>query len=286
MIDFFRSTFTWKCHPWEPDPYYRYPGGFVGQPGQVYHVRFNLQAACEIREEASGHVAELFLGSPCRSEYTIASRNLFQIPSGEWRMAFSRQSKLDIANRPSYEEEAASTAPLDQAYQDYRIDIRNFPECEELTDSSELVQATLAQDLLNARSTYRDAEHGMTVTVEFPVNIINLNEADAEFQVCTGPILLPDLKTWNGQEVNRVFQAHVAFSAWDYVEFILQRKVAAAPEEREWLDQPRGRDRHELHDPQNPPPGTPRSRPRLSTYNETWELESSNVVLRAPNPVP
>ena len=42
MIDFSRSTFTWHNHPWTPDPYYRYAGGFVGEPGQVYHVRFGL----------------------------------------------------------------------------------------------------------------------------------------------------------------------------------------------------------------------------------------------------
>ena len=35
MIDFSRSTFTWKSQPWQPDPYYRYTGGFVGTPGQV-----------------------------------------------------------------------------------------------------------------------------------------------------------------------------------------------------------------------------------------------------------
>ena len=52
MIDFSRSTFTWHNHPWTPDPYYRYAGGFVGEQGQVYHVRFGLEASCEVRDEA------------------------------------------------------------------------------------------------------------------------------------------------------------------------------------------------------------------------------------------
>ena len=33
---------TWKALPREPDPYYKYAGGFVGTFGQVYHVRFNI----------------------------------------------------------------------------------------------------------------------------------------------------------------------------------------------------------------------------------------------------
>ena len=84
MINFPRSTFTWEAHPYQPDPYYKWTGGFVGINGQVYHVRFNLEAQCAITEEATGKTTELFLGAPCRSEYTIARRNLFQVPSGEW----------------------------------------------------------------------------------------------------------------------------------------------------------------------------------------------------------
>jgi len=283
MINFPCSTFTWKAHPWETDPYYRYAGGFVGTHGQVYHVRFSLEAACEIRDEGTGRVAELFLGAPCRSEYTIASRNLFQVPSGEWRMAFSRDCAIPIARRPSGEQENTSAGKLSEAYQDYKIDVRTFPESTELTDARQIVEASLANDRLGTRSTYRDAERGLTVTVEFPVNLINLNEADAEFQICTGPVLLPDLTTWDGQEVRRVFLADVALTSFDHVEFILRREVEAAESEREWLDVPRGRDRYELLDPENPPPNYPPPRPRLTAYNEVWELEATNVVMRAEN---
>ena len=76
---------------------------------------------------------------------------------------------------------------------------------------------------------------GLAITVEYPVNLINLNKDHSEFQVCTGPIILPDLATWDGSEVQRVFLAHVAFTEFDHVEFILRREVEAAPAEQEWL---------------------------------------------------
>jgi hypothetical protein len=283
MIDFPRSTFTWKSHPWKPDPHYRWTGGFVGTPGQVYHVRFNLETRCEVRDETSGQTAELFLGAPCRSEYTIARRNLFQIPSNEFRFVFSRNSRLNIASRPSDEAEEAPTARLDDLFQEHRIDVRAFPETTELTDAGQIAEATLANAVLSAVSTYRDAERGFTVAVEYPVNLININPVDGEFQVCTGPVILPDLATWDGREVGRVFLAHVAFSQFDHVEFILCREVQVAPEEREWLDKPRGRDRLELIDPSDPPPDYPPARPRPTVYNETWELPASNVILKAEN---
>lgn len=283
MIDFPRSTFTWKTRPYQPDPHYKYAGGYVGQPGQVRHVRFNLEAKCEVRNEATGQVTDLFVGAPCRSEYTIPRRNLFQIPSDEFRMAFSRDRRLAIAKRPSIEHETVSVAKLGEDFQDHKIDLRLLPDATELTDAAQIVAATLANDLLNVRSTYHDADRGLSITVEYPVNLINVNQADSEFQICTGPVIVPDLGTWDGRDVSRVFLAHVAITAFDYVEFILRRQVKAALEERAWLDQPRGRDRQELLDPNNPPPNYPPPRPRLTVYNETWELEGSNVVLHAEN---
>lgn len=283
MVNFPHSTFTWKTHPWVPDPYYRYAGGFVGKAGQVYQVRFNLEAKCEVRDEASGYVAELFLGAPCRTEYTIAKRNLFQVPSDEFRMAFSRASRLTIARRPSDEEEPVSVARLDEAFQSHRIDIRTFPDASDLTDAGSIVRATLANDLLNARSTYRDADRGLTISVEYPVNLININEDDDEFQICTGPVIVPDLATWNGRDVKRVFLAHVAISDFDYVEFILRREVDVSKSDKEWLDKPHGRDRLELNDPDKRPPGYRPRRPRPTVYNMVWELDATNVVMQATN---
>jgi hypothetical protein len=246
-------------------------------------VRFNLEASCTITDEATGTSTELFVSAPCRTEYTIAKRNLFQVPSSEFRFFFSRQYRLGLAKRPSTEPEEVSVTPLSEAFAEHRIDLRTFGAVTELTTVEQISAATLNNDLLNAVSTYRDAARGLTIRVEYPVNLINLNVADGEFQVCTGPILLPDLATWDGAEVQRVFLAHAAFTAFDHVEFILQREVDAAPEERVWLDQPRGRDRLELLDPNKRPPDYPPARPKPTVYNETWELAATNVVLRAEN---
>jgi len=102
---------------------------------------------------------------------------------------------------------------------------------------------------------------------------------DNEFQICTGPVIVPDLTTWDGRDVRRVFLAHVAISGFDYVEFILQRDIEAAEAERQWLDQPHGRDRLELLDPTNRPPNYPPSRPRQTVFNEVWELKARNIVM-------
>lgn len=281
MINFPRSTFTWQIHPWVPDPYYRWAGGFVGKAGQVYHVRFDLDACCRLRDGQGRQVAEYFLGAPCHTEYTIAATNLFQIPSTEWRLAFSATHSLPLARRPSTEAEAVRATPLSRGFRDWRLNLRSFAGEKVWTEAAPIAQATLAGAALNARSVYTDSGSGLEVELEYPVNVMNLNVADGEFQVCTGPVLLPDLATWDGSTVHRVFFAHAAFSRFDRVEFILRREVEAAPHERIWLDQPRGRDRLELADPAVRPPGYPPPRPWPTVFNETWELEGRNAVVEA-----
>ena len=176
--------------------------------------------------------------------------------------------------------------PHAEAWADHRIVIRCFDGGEELRTHRQIVDAALGDDLLNGVCTWRDEASGLEVSVEFPVNLINVNADPAQFQVCTGPILLPDLATWDGADLRRIFVADVALTRFDRVEFILRREVEAADAEKEWLDRPRGRDRLELIDPANPPGGYPPRRPRPTVFNEVWDLESTNLLLRADNSSP
>ena len=152
-----------------------------------------------------------------------------------------------------------------------------------MTSATSTIEATLAGDFLNVCTTYKDQKDNLQVTIEYPVHVINLNQKDSEFQTCTGPIFLPDLRTWDGNQLGQGFVADAAISSFDWTEFILRREVEAATHERDWLDAVRGRDRYELQDPNNPPSEHPPSRPKPLVFNEIWEFESENVVLKAPN---
>ena len=125
------------------------------------------------------------------------------------------------------------------------------------------------------------------MTVEYPVNLINLNEEDAEFQVCTGPVLLPDLATWRreaaGARVPGARRLPPRSTTWSS---FCAGRWRPRRSERRWLDLPRGRDRFELIDPAVSPPGHPPRRPRPYAYNEVWELPAENAILAAANDAP
>ena len=74
----------------------------------------------------------------------------------------------------------------------------------------------------------------------------------------------------------------MAFSAFDYVEFILRREIEPAESEKAWFHEVRGRDRLELWDPENrPPEPIEQLRPLPTVYHETRAFPAKNVILRA-----
>ena len=143
-----------------------------------------------------------------------------------------------------------------------------------------VIQATRDSALLNAVCSFRDDARQLTVTVEFPVELINFDEPNAKFQVCTEPVIVPDLATWDGQGLDRVFLAGVAFSSFDRVEFILQRAIEPADSELSWYHEVRGRDRNEVREGAVEPPGVERGRPKPLVFNEVWTRDAEITIAR------
>ena len=279
MIDFSRSFLTWTHHPHEPDPVYKYTGGLLADSGDVICVRLKADARLTISPDA-GEAFTCFVISPCRAEYTIVSDNLFQIPSGEYRAVFSETLGIPIGKRPSIEAEDLSRQSLADNYERFDVDIRRFAHAEPLASVPEVIEASWDGALMNATCTYRDEARSLTVTVEFPVELINFDEKNEKFQVCTEPVIVPDLATWDGDGLDRVFLAGVAFSDFDRVEFILRREVEPAASELSWYHQVRGRDRNELREGAVEPPDAERGRPNPLVFNEVWTRDAEITIAR------
>ena len=279
MIDFSRSFLTWTHHPHEPDPVYKYTGGLLADRGDVICVRLKADARLTITPD-TGESFTCYVIAPCRAEYTIVSENLFQIPSGEYRAVFSETLGIPIARRPSTETEPVGRHSLAEHYAKFEVDIRHFAHAEPLASVPAVIQATRDSALLNAVCSFRDDARQLTVTIEFPVELINFDEPNAKFQVCTEPVIVPDLATWDGQGLDRVFLAGVAFSSFDRVEFILQRAIEPADSELSWYHEVRGRDRNEVREGAVEPPGVERGRPKPLVFNEVWTRDAEITIAR------
>ena len=124
MIDFSRSLITWTIDWAEPDPVYAFPGGFVGEPGEATTSRLQIDASCEIVDEARGVACTIYLSAPCRSEFIVADDNLFQVPNGEFRAAASAAFTVPIATEPSWHDEGTRRQPIAARFAEYDIDVR------------------------------------------------------------------------------------------------------------------------------------------------------------------
>jgi hypothetical protein len=279
MIDFQRSFATWTIDWSEPDPVYKYPGGFVGEPGEETTSRMQLDASCEISEEAGGATQTLYLTAPCRSEFIIAREHLFQIPNSEFRAVVNDAFMVPIAKEISSVCESTQRTPVSASFREFAIDVHKHPSSALVESADGILEASLNGSRVNARSAYRDAQRQLKVTIEYPIKLINLHVKERQFQVCTGAVVLPDLATWDGTGVDRVFLAHVAFSATDHVEFILRRELPLAEHELAWAGQVRGRDRLERWNGRDAL--SDRSLPRATGYYETWALDATNTVSQA-----
>ena len=279
MIDFDRSYFTWTSKPYEPHPYYVNDGGMTQGPGSIRDVRIQYDALCTIRNTATNQVEELYLLQPCLGEYTIPQRDFFMMPSTEFRVIFSRTHGIPIARRPSTEVEQVEPRP--HKFAATRFTTRHYDRSTRLTSAKEVIDATLADKPLNARTVVRDNARGYVLTLEYPVRTMNVNVEEGLYQIDTGPLPLPDMKTWDGVRPARAFLSHVAFSRFDFAEFILRREVEPSDEDKKWAFQVRGKWRWELRDPKNPPPGHPPRPPWPTVYNETVRLDTTNELLSA-----
>ena len=279
MIDFERSFFTWTSQPFKPDPHYINAGGMTQGEGSVRNVRVTYDAKCDITNTKTGETEELFLLSPCRSEYTIPKEEFFQLPSGEWRVCYSRTHRIPLGRRPSTEEEKSQASELNLA--DTRFTTRMHSNFAVLRSAQEVIDATLADKPLNARTTYEDEVGGYSWALEYPVRTMNLNPEEGLFQIDTGPIPFPDMNSYDGKRPMRALLSYVAFSEFDSAEFILRREVEPSEEDKKWLFQSPGKWRYTLRDPNNPPPGHPPRPNWPKIYNETKVLKTSNLFLSA-----
>jgi hypothetical protein len=79
-----------------------------------------------------------------------------------------------------------------------------------------------AGEPLVSQTELRDEKTGRRAVIECPVKTINWNRDKGEWQVDTGPVLLPDLTAPPAEWSRKLRLAYVAFNAFDWAEFIVE----------------------------------------------------------------
>lgn len=199
---------------------------------QHNNVRIQLDAACTIINNRFGKQDIYYLCAPCLGERYRKDDNLFAMPSYEWCGIFGENGKQSLIFRTHWISDRDDTT-LDVERKD-DIDIRTFPKFKKLTSHNEVVEIVVGTRYpLVARTELIDESRGLTAILEYPVRTMNAYMDAKEFQVDTGPLIVPDF----AKEVDRTIElfdmAYVVYNVFDKAEFVLRKPVQIAQNDTE-----------------------------------------------------
>jgi hypothetical protein len=189
-------------------------------------ARIQLDAACTLIDETSGASEVFYLIAPCRSERMYLETQLFQMPNYEFCGVFSHRDCVLIRTHWASERDNREYGLNRGRFEDVQLDVRTFPASRTLGDGEAIVEATLANLPLAARTELRDPDHGRRALLEYPVKTMNVLRGPPRFQVDTGPVILPDFLSTAEHAIERFELAHVVYNCADRAEFILRQPVA------------------------------------------------------------
>lgn len=197
-------------------------------------ARIQLDALCRVTE--AGTTREAVLITPCKSELMYGRTKLFQDPNydfcGIWTSDEYVIFRTYARHLPDREREAEA-GPNVPRFDEVRIDIRSFPKAVPLATPGDVVDATLANRHIVARSTISRTDGKSVAELEYPVKTMNVMQAKRWFQVDTGPVIIPAWAYGGTPRGNRFVEqftmAFVCFNVMEgYTEFVL-REPAPVP---------------------------------------------------------
>lgn len=206
-IDFANSYMTW------------FPEG----RGNI--ARIQLDAACTLIDEKTGQTEQFYLIAPCRAERMYVETPLFQMPNYEFCGIWSAQEFLIIRTAWVSARDNRQYGIGNERWREVRLDLRTFAHTETLPDDAAIVQATLDNQSLNARTELHHAESGQHALLEYPIKTMNVMQDPPCFQVDTGPLILPDFSATVARPIECFDVAHIVYHTRDKAEFILRKPI-------------------------------------------------------------
>ena len=197
-------------------------------------ARISLEAVCTVDD------TRYVLGASCKTEIVGPDRDLWLDPNADFCIAASSDEflimKSWITNQvevmlhpPSLgRQPERQAAKIDETFTDFVIHVVEA-EAEELTDTTQIIEASYAHRPLVARTEYDD--QGQHVIIDHPVKTMNVNPRDNVYQTDTGPIIVPnfDREPERGLEVGRFELAFEAFNRREWVEVLIRRPTPVEP---------------------------------------------------------
>ncbi len=203
VCDFSRSFVTFVTH------------------GRGNNARIQVEARCELSREGSDVREQYLLVASCKSEDTFAARHLFKVPNYDFCAIFGGHDYRIIRTHVPYQAAAGEIGANAERFEAVHMDVVMTDEGERCESNEAIVQASLQNRPLVARTEIHSKNDSRRAVLEYPIKTMNANDIRNVYQVDTGPIALPNLEA-AGKPIEHFELAFVAFNTPDWAEFVVQ----------------------------------------------------------------
>ncbi len=199
-----------------------YGTSFLAGVASFNAVRFWVESRLRVIDDAGGAWTEYLQCASCKSEDTFAERELFYadnydflpIFGPDWGVIFRRHAYLNADYR--------SVKPARELWGGQRRHLRERADARVLTTREEMLAATAQWEPLVARTELRDGASGLRAILEYPVKTMNVQPETGQYQIDTGPVVLPDLSLPLDRQPHGFALAFVAFNAPHFADFVIE----------------------------------------------------------------
>ncbi len=201
-------------------------------PFTLNNARIHIESICQITNINTHKTTQYVLGASCKTEYVGVDKDIWTEPNADFCIILSEDSFLilkswdqnnkGVMRYPASlgEQPERQTGRVSDTYDSIKINVRMI-EGERLKTTEQIVNATLADDILVGRIEFTLEDH-YGIQIDFPIKTMNANDRELIYQTDTGPILFPDVSLLHDNLIETFRLAYVAVNCPDWAEFILQ----------------------------------------------------------------
>lgn len=163
-------------------------------PNAANTARIQIDAICRLTDTRTGKTEETVLITPCKSELMYGATKLYQDPNYDFCGIWSRSEYVIFRTYPEHDPNRAGeweVGPNSPRFDKVTIDIATFSNADPLTTDRQVVDATLANRPIVARTHLSCAGWILSAEIEYPVKTMNVRTGDGRFQVDSGPVIVP-----------------------------------------------------------------------------------------------
>ena len=199
-----------------------YGRSFLIGKGKSNEVRFWIESRTRIIDERLGRFEDYFQTASCKSEHTFHKKNLFHEDNYDFLPIFGSEYGLIFRRKAHLNSNYRETRSYETMFGGYDLHLVTGARIRELSQNDKIRAETYRFSPLVTQTEIWNDETNLKAIIECPVKTMNTRRTGNLYQVDTGPIAFPDLKTRRERLVDLLSLAFIAFNAPHFADFVIE----------------------------------------------------------------